>query len=58
MLYFMIESQINPDFFNDFLKGIYRSVATIVEMTALIEVDATFQASVISAAGFPRIISL
>ena len=36
----------------------YTTTDTTAEMTALMDVEAMFQASVISAAGFPRITSL
>ena len=51
-------SKNSPDFFSAGLSAIYTAVATIVEVTALMDVEATFHASVSSAAGLPRITSL
>lgn len=47
-----------PAFFSAGRSAIYTITETMVEVTALMEVEATFQASVSSAAGFPKIRSL
>lgn len=47
-----------PDFNNIGRSAIYTITETIVEVTALILVDATFHASTSSAAGLPRINNL
>ena len=47
-----------PDFSSAGRKAIYTKTDKIADVTALIEVDAIFHASVISAAGLPKIKSL
>lgn len=48
----------NPDFFRAGRRAIYTSTDTMAEVTALMEVEATFQARVSSAAGFPKMTNL
>ena len=52
------KSSNKPDFRRAGRKAIYSVTDTIVEVTALMVVEATFHASVNSAAGLPRINNL
>ena len=51
-------SKNSPDFFSAGRSAIYTAVATMVDVTALMDVEATLYTSVSSAAGFPKISNL